>query len=173
MIAPEEQRHLTVGPRPGEVAAGAGTVCVFARGGDGGGVLERSRAVMLAILEHSGSQWPTVEEWSSLLPPWFVGACAPEMSREEAERWLSWWRSLGPAERARTESERRWTLADWLYWLTPSERQWFWWDAEVDEGGELRIAIEVEGWPTALGALDWLLRAAGAMEIIHEEGPLH
>lgn len=173
MIGPEERRHLTDGPRPGEVPGGVGTVGVLARGGaDGGEVLDRSRAVLLAVLERSGPEWPTVEEWRSLLPPWFVAACGPEMSREDAERWLAWWRTLGPADRARAESERRWTLADWLYWLMPSERQWFWWDAEVGRDGTLRVTVEVPGWPTALGALDWLLRAAGAAEVVHEENSL-
>ncbi|QRP49055.1 hypothetical protein [Amycolatopsis sp. FDAARGOS 1241] len=151
-----------------------GIVEVLARGGAGGvEVLGRSRAVLLEVLEHSGPGWPTVEEWRSILPPWFVAACGPEMRREDAERWMAWWRTLGPADKARVESERRWTLADWLYWLMPSERQWFWWDAKVGRDDTLRVSIEVMGWPTALGALDWLLRAAGAVEVFHEENLLH
>lgn len=47
--------------------------------------------------------------------------------------------------------------------------EWFWWDAEVGTDGTLQVTVEVPGWPTALGALDWLLRAAGAAEIVHEE----
>jgi hypothetical protein len=174
VIVPEEQKHLTDGARPGEVPGGAGTVTVLARdGADAVEVLERARAVLLGVLEHSGPKWPALEEWRLLLPPWFVAACAPEMSREDAEHWLAWWRALGPAEKARAESERRWTLADWLYWLVPSERQWFWWDAEVGGDGALRVTVEVSGWPTTLGALDWLLRAAGAAEVVHEEDLLH
>lgn len=116
MIVLEEVRHLTDGPRPGEVPGGVGTVGVLARGGaDSTEVLDRSRAVLLAVLEHSGPEWPTLEEWRSLLPPWLVAASGAEMSRENAERWLAWWRALGPAYRARAESDRRWALADWLY----------------------------------------------------------
>jgi hypothetical protein len=50
----------------------------------------------------------------------------------------------------------------------PSERCWFWWDGEVRPDGTLRVLVEVPGLPTALGALDWMLRAAGAGDIIHE-----
>jgi hypothetical protein len=169
VIVPEEMRHLTDGPRPGEVPGGAGTVSVLARGGsDAGEVLDRSRAVLLMVLERSGPQWPAAEEWRSLLPPWFVAACGPPVPREETQRWLDWWRALGPADRARAESERPWALEDWLYWLTPPERQWFWWDATAGDG-TLRVTVEVPDWPAALGALDWLLRASGAAEVVHED----
>jgi hypothetical protein len=134
-------------------------------------VLDRCRAVLLKVLEHSGPEWPAEREWTSILPLWFVAACGPEMSREDAARWLDWWRTLGPADRAREESDHRWTVAEWLDWLMPSERQWFWWDAEAGQDGTLRITVEVPGWPAALGALDWLLRAAGAVEIFHEDLP--
>jgi hypothetical protein len=170
LIPPEEQRHLTAGPRPGEVPGGIGLVGVFARGGvDACEVLDRARVVLFEVLRHSGPVWPTIEEWRSYLPPWFVTACAPEMSREDAERWREWRRGLGPADRARAESDRGWTLTGWLYWLTPSERQWFWWDAEVRQDATLQVSVEVEGWPAALGALDWLLQAAGAAEVVHDE----
>jgi hypothetical protein len=76
---------------------------------------------------------------------------------------------LSAEERASATRARPWTLADWLYWLEPSERQWFWWDALVENSDTLRVVVEVSGWPTPLGALDWLLRAAGAAEVIFEE----
>lgn len=173
MIPPEERRHLVDGPRPGEVPGGVGTISVLARGGaDADVVLDRCRAVLAVVLDYSGPGWPGLKEWESLLPSWFVAACGPQGSREDAERWLAWWRTLGRADKARAESEQRWELADWLYWLMPSERQWFWWDAEPLQDGALRVAVEMPGWPAALGALDWLLRAAGAAEVIHEEsGP--
>jgi hypothetical protein len=169
VIVPEERRHLTDGSRPGEVPGGVGTVSVLARAGaDARVVLDRCRAVLLAVLDHSEPEWATVEEWKSYLPAWFVAASGPERSGEDAERWLAWWRTLGPADKAGAESEQQWALADWLYWLMPSERQWFWWDAEVGQDDTLRVTVEVPGWPAALGALDWLLHAAGAVEVIHE-----
>lgn len=172
MIPPEEQRHLADGPRPGETPGAGGTISVMACGGaDAGVVLDGCRAVMSAVLKNSGAGWPSEEEWVSILPGWFVGACGLEMPREDTERWLAWWRTLEPADRERAEREERWTLADWLYWLEPSERQWFWWGAEIRPDGCLRVTVEVPGRPAALGALDWLLRAAGAGEVVHEEDP--
>jgi hypothetical protein len=103
------------------------------------------------------------------MPAWFVESSAPEQSREEAERWLSWWRNLSAEEQAQVTRAQRWTLADWLYWLEPSERQWFWWDSVIESPDTLQVIVEVSGWPAPLGALDWLLRAAGAAEVAHEE----
>lgn len=169
MIASEERRHLIDGPRPGEAPGGVGTVSVLARGTDACVLLDRCRAVLAVVLDHSGPEWPSLEQWESLLPAWFVAASGQERSREDAERWLAWWRTLSPSEKAKAESEKRWTLSNWLYWLTPSERQWFWWEAEVLRDGALRVVVEIPGWPAPLGALDWMLRASGAAAVIHED----
>jgi hypothetical protein len=125
--------------------------------------------VLRAVLEHAGPSWPSLSGWRQVLPAWFVESSAPEQSREEAERWLGWWRSLPAEEQARVTRAQRWTLADWLYWLEPSERQWFWWDAIVESPDTLRVLVEVSGWPAPLGALEWLLRAAGSVEVVREE----
>jgi hypothetical protein len=68
-------------------------------------------------------------------------------------RWLSWWRSLPAAEQASVTQEKPWTLADWLYWLEPSERQWFWWDGLAEDADTLRVTVEVYGWPAPLARL--------------------
>ena len=170
MIPPEERRHLTDGPRPNERPGGAGTVLVYVRAGeDIRMILERCRSVMLTILDNSGQRWPSVERWRQILPEWFVAACAPEPSREEAERDLARWRALSPAEQRREAREEQWTLADWLFWLEPSERQWYWWDATAKSHDALLVTVEVPGWPAPLGALEWLLRAAGASEVFRKE----
>lgn len=49
--------------------------------------------------------------------------------------------------------KRRWNVRDWLYWLGPGERQWFWWDGFATGESEAKIVVEVTGRPTALGAL--------------------
>lgn len=77
------------------------------------------------------------------MPEWFVAACSPE----------------------RTAEKTSWTLADWLYWMEPDERQWFWWDARIDGEGATTVLVEVPRWPSATGALEWLLRAAGASSV--------
>jgi hypothetical protein len=169
VIPPEEQRHLTTGPRPDEVPTGVDLVEVTATGNDKPQViLDRCKSVLMTLLDYPEARWPTTQEWARLLPGWFVAASAPQLSREEAEQWLARWQTLTPAEKAAAEREQRWSLDDWLYWVTPAERQWFWWDAHVEDG-TLRVTVEIIGWPAPLGTLDWLLRAAGATEISHEE----
>jgi hypothetical protein len=81
---------------------------------------------------------------------------------------MSWWRGLSPEEQARVTRAERWSLANWLFWLEPEERQWFWWDAVTENPDTLRVIVEVPGWPAPFGALAWLLRAAGAVEVIYE-----
>jgi hypothetical protein len=166
----EEQRHLRDGPLPGERPRGVGTVTVVARcRGDAERVLERAREVLGVVLTHAAASppRPSLGVWRRLLPEWFVESCAPEQSREQAERGLRWWRDLPPEERARVSREQPWRLADWLYWLRPPERQWFWWHAVVESPDTLRVMVEIPSWPAPLGALEWLLRAAGAVGILH------
>ena len=49
--------------------------------------------------------------------------------------------------------------------MHPEEREWSWWDARVEGAGVASVLVEVPGWPMAVGALEWLLRVAGATEI--------
>lgn len=169
MIPAEEQRHVDTGPRPGELPSGVGTTTVLAHcRGDADSVAERARDVLRAVLAHAGPPWPALADWRNLLPNWFVDSAAPERSQEEAQRWLVWWRSLPPDKRAKAAREEIWTLANWLYWLEPEERQWFWWDALVENPQTLRVTVEIRGWPVPLGTLNWLLRAAGAVQVDEE-----
>ena len=168
MIPPDELRHVGAGPRSGERPGGVGTVTVTVKArGDAAMVIDRAREVMSSLIDRAGPPWPAMEAWREILPSWFIAACSPERPREEVEQWLKWWRSLSPDEQARATKEQQWTLADWLFWLDPHERQWFWWDAVVDDRDTARVVVEVAGWPAPLGALDWLLRASGAVEVLH------
>lgn len=163
MIPPEELRHLADGPRLREVAGGVGLVEVHvSTSGDANDLLRRSREVLRAILAATSEGWPAETAWRERLPHWFVEACAVEESAEDAARWLAWWRALDDKARARAARERPWSLADWLHWLHPDERQWYWWDGSVVGQHAARIIVEVAGWPAPLGALQWLLNAAGA-----------
>lgn len=166
MIPSDELRHLQYGPSPGERTGGAGMVeIVAACDGDAEQVLARSREVLGLIVARQSDGWLALEEWRDVLPGWFTNACADEESLEETERWLQWWRRLPPEEQARAVSERSWSLANWLHWLQPEERQWFWWDAAVSGRDMLRVQVEVSSWPAPLGALEWLLRAAGGKRV--------
>jgi hypothetical protein len=48
-------------------------------------------------------------------------------------------------------------------------RQWFWWDAIIDDACTIRIAVEVEAYPFAWGSLEWLFKASGATIVQAEE----
>jgi len=169
MIPPDELRHLREGPRVGERPGGIGTVAMTVScRRDSAGVIDRARETLAAVLESAGPPWPSVGAWRGLLPGWFVSACSPERPPEEVAEWLRWWRSLPPDERAHATEAQEWTLADWLFWLEPVERSWFWWDARAEDPNTARIEVEVDEWPAPLGALDWLLRASGATVVRHD-----
>lgn len=169
MIPPEELRHVTEGFRPGEVPGGAGLVEIIVHGTDARSVLARVREVLHAVLDQSGSGWPDVADWRHLLPEWFVVASAPEHTHRDNEDWLTWWRQLSPDERVKVEQDQPWSLTDWLHWMQPDNRTWFWWDADVEDEHTMKVYVEVIGWPAPLGALEWLLKAAGASEVWQQE----
>jgi hypothetical protein len=127
LIAREEQRQLKSGPRRGEQPGGAGleSVVIHCRG-DARAVLDRCREVLSVVLDHQADPWPAVHERRRLLPRWFVDACVDE-SKEEMERWLAEWRALPPERRGAAADTAAWSLANWLMFLQPDERQWFWW----------------------------------------------
>jgi hypothetical protein len=160
----EERRRLL-----GEGVAGVAEIAAIelsVGSADSGLLLQRCREVMEVVLRHDEQQdWPTLAGWRRELPEWFVVACGPEQSGEEAQRWLVWWKSLPPAEQGEVEDRQPWALSDWLEWLQPSERTWYWLGAEKDGPHRLRVWLDVDGSPAPIGALEWLLKAAGATEI--------
>jgi hypothetical protein len=159
-----ELRRLGNGPFPKERSGGLGTVSFSVRCPIGpADVLARAKDVLKIIDEATFKGWPGGNASSPNLPKWFVLACVEEMTTEQAKQWLDWWRSLPAKDQAKVELEKDWSLDNWLYWMEPSNRQWFWWDAKILEDSELiEVAIEVEAWPFPWGALRWLFRAAGA-----------
>ncbi len=162
----DERRHLLEGPAREERPRGVGIVSITAKThGDATSVLSRAQEVMRIIVDCAGTPWPKPDEWRALLPEWFLAASGPERTTEEIEQWLRWWRSLPPDISGRVEREQKWSLDDWLFWVDPKERQWFWWDGVIVDSNTARVEVDVPGWPTSLGAVEWLLRAAGAIEV--------
>lgn len=151
------------------VPGGLGTVAfvVQAPGDDGSALIAKATSVLRVMDESGLERWPSVEEWRTLLPPWFTSACAPEMNTDEAKSWLARWEKLNDAERRAEEEGKPWALADWLYWMEPGRRGWWWW--EHRQGAGLLVLVEVDEWPFPWGALGWLLRASGAKDVIPEE----
>jgi hypothetical protein len=170
MRVKDELRHLLMPNEPDEKPEGLGIVRfnVFCSG-NSNDVLRKCKEVLEAVLRESSDKWPSDDCWLTILPPWFIQQCSEELSQEEEEKWLAWWRRLSPEEQNRVNQEEKWSLSDWLYWLQPENRQWFWWDAIPENPNIMRIAVEVTEWPFPWGSLDWLLRASGAISIKAEE----
>lgn len=132
-------------------------------------VLERVKDGLRPVVaaRAHGNAWPSDAEWSQRLPFWFVDACVPERTPAEITAWMDHWRTLSPKRQAIAAEARAWTLSGWLHWFAPGgdERQWRWFDSGIISSDRFWITIEVEGYPTAYGALRWLLRAAGATDL--------
>ena len=162
MIQFEELRHVRFGPWPQEQPGGAGTVTLTARTSDPHELIARCIEVMTALLEETTQPWPSPDTWAQVLPSWFVNRCAPENTPEEHSAWHARWRGLNQDRRMIEARTRPWSLSDWLHWLEPDERTWYWWHAATDGAREARIEVTVPGWPAPLGSLEWLLKACGA-----------
>jgi hypothetical protein len=170
VLPSDELRHLQTGPTSGEQHHGVDLVEVTASAkGDAYKVLDRARAVLSLVLIHGDGRRPELSEWMEILPRWFVDACAPEQSLEDEEQWITWWRNLPHEEQRNASREKRWTLSGWLLWFEPSERPWYWWDGIAEDSNRLRVFVEIIDWPGVFGALEWLLRASGAINIVRHE----
>lgn len=132
-------------------------------------VLNSAKLVMKTIDEKALGTWPSEEQWRTLLPEWFVDCCAPEMTREDAEKWLVKWRALSPEKQSQIESEREWSLSDWLYWMESANRTWYWWSADVLSNDLIVMTAAVEEWPFPWGSLSWLFRCVGAIKVESKE----
>jgi hypothetical protein len=152
-----EQSAKTTAPRSGLV------IFVAKVPSGASALLDRVVSLLRLVDKAILTSLPTEEEWRKLLPDWFVTACAPALTEEQAERWLVWWKSLPEPHRHIVEQEQRWSLNNWLYWMEPANRQWYWWDARVAIADtEIVVEIQVESWPFPYGSLRWLFTAAGA-----------
>jgi hypothetical protein len=121
--------------------------------------LEQIRDVLITILK-DGSLSRDVEGWAAGLPSWFVSQCVRDLTETEMAEFLSW-----PLEKRMAWGEK-WSLADWLHWFEPEQRQWEWWGAKCPSASELLITLLPLDTPFAHGALDWLCSCAGADEVI-------
>lgn len=131
-------------------------------------VLQQALAAMSAINLASTGDWPELSEWKKILAQDFVDAFAPEKTSEEEQQWLIWWRSLTPALQ-KIEADK-WSLADWLYWMEPSNRSWYWWTGRVVDEGSIAVAVKILDWPFPWGALKILFISAGAISVESEFG---
>jgi hypothetical protein len=165
-----ERRHLVAPPDPNEKPLGLGTErLIVCCPGNANNVLEKAKSVLRIINQYDGENWPDQDHWKNILPDWFVRNCGPDLSSEEAEAELARLSNLSPQEQLEEEKTAVWSLSNWLYYLEPENRRWYWWDGQVIDPEILIVAIEVYDWPFPWGSLDWLLRASGANKVETED----
>lgn len=133
-------------------------------------VWERVRTVLAVVFQADVENWPSVSEWSTRLPAWFTATFAPERPKAEVEAWLKWWRGLSDDERAKASAATPWTPEEWVYCMKPERRFWRWWNGTVTGDTTLRVELAFFEWPFDWSALEWLLRASGAVSVEEDDG---
>lgn len=136
------------------------------------------REVLLAVLPYAvgpAGEWPDDEQWSQILPTWFVQRCAPNASVHQgtAADWLAWWRGLTRQQRAtemQTDAVADWRLLDWVNLFDPDgmadSRSWRWWDGGVRGRNTGWVRFGTDGHPYGgRTALHWLIEAACGYDI--------
>ncbi len=163
-----ELRRLASGTALNEAPSEIGLVRFIARCPFGvDEVLEKVKSVLKSVDASALIHDKNTAGW--ILPGWFVAACTPQMNPDEASEWLDSWKKLSLDEQIIAEEEKGWSLEEWLYWMEPVNRQWFFWDAEVSGACDhIILAVQVDSWPFPWGSLKWLFKAAGASSL--EEG---
>lgn len=160
-----EWRHL--GQRPSPQETPWNSLCnQFVTSGNAELILARIHEVMKLINIVSRGTWPDDwHAWEKILPKWFLSKCTLEASKQDVDPWLNWLppNSMNPlASDRRAEMDRPWPLEEWVYWMAPERRKWFWWEGVLVNEMNLEIHVEICEWPLPDAALDWLGRAAGA-----------
>jgi hypothetical protein len=113
--------------------------------------LSRIVQIVKLIAVQTPGHWPSMDEWRTLLPDWFVKSFVP-FSKEEAERLIA------------TTPRERWNEIPWLFeaWLEAIQaRGWQWWSSGVDEEG-IQICLQITEWPASLEAFERIISASGA-----------
>ena len=135
-------------------------------------VLNRVKEVM-KIINAQSDHWPSIEQWLIRLPDWFVQQCSPELTEADKEKLRQKWAEMSWEEKQNTPVDDNWRLSAFVEWFRPENREWFWWDAAVynyEDGRQyIGVAVVVLGWPFPWGALKWLFKAAGAINLEPEE----
>lgn len=180
-----ELRRLRQGPMPDERPLMVTPDRIIAVcPGNAPDVLSRSREVLEAVIANTRTPWPTLDDRRRILPAWFVKqGKEEELQEEETVRDVAWrvFQEQGmPASLAFIRGHQKefdqlkqeeaehwhdpWTLSGWIYWFRPEERWWFWWDAQIPDADTLHVEVEAADYGFPSGALEWLLRAAGASQ---------
>lgn len=120
MSCASELRRLEDGLGSAEQIPGIGTVTFILRcDGNAQEVLHDIVSVLKIVCSECERGWSEETDWRSILPKHFVATCADEMTPTEAEEWLQRWHALSEEERDAEDRDRKWSLANWLYWMNP------------------------------------------------------
>ncbi|WP_329367631.1 hypothetical protein OG896_21160 [Streptomyces sp. NBC_00669] len=136
------------------------------------------REVLLAVLPYaagSADAWPAEEQWSEILPTWFIRRCAPEAParRGSTPARLARSRCLSRQQRAtapQTDAVADWRLLDWINLFDPDgmagSRTWRWWDGGARGHTTGWVRFGTDGQPYGgRQALLWLIEAAGGHDV--------
>lgn len=167
-----EYQRLLAGNELGKADMGLGTEKYIAIcNSNADSVLKLAKKTLSIVHEYYKQTWPEDEEWIKILPEQFVKNCGKEMSYEEFEIHQKKWVTLSREEQLKFEREAKWAVSDWISWMAPDndERLWIWWNANVVSENRIDVEVAVYDWPYPWGALRWLFRGSGAVDLIEED----
>lgn len=118
-------------------------------------VLKRTKEILRQVLTSNLELDSPIDEWEKRIPTWFLDSCVSEPTGSEIQELLK-------TEKGFDALSNMWTLAGFLYWFRPELRSWYWWDGVLENSNILIIKLKVSGFPLAWGALQFLLKSAGA-----------
>lgn len=124
--------------------------------------LYKAKDLMRIVSGVDAESWRVYDKTVDKLPQWFIDACRPEMTKEEADNELERWRRLSEEEKAVYDHKIQWSALNWLHAMQPSEREWYWVGAKVLSEKEALVIIKISESPAPLGSLSWLFNASGA-----------
>jgi hypothetical protein len=120
------------------------------------GFLARITELMLIVNEKSLSgKWPSMKEWTDLLPSWFLSATPSNQHLNEFRN-------------------SNWSFRAWIDAMEPGgvagdpdadPRDWCWWYAELIDDHTIEAGINMLETPCRFEAFLWLISAAGARAI--------
>lgn len=169
-----ERERLSNPPQAMEKSSGVGLARFIVSCSDADSVLRLAKEILITVNNHSTQSWPSLDEWSKILPPQFVENCLPELTEAQQQKQTQTWESLDYEEKlAEAAHDDKWTLSSWISWLEPDGREWFWWDAILFDpplsNSHFLIEVTVLDSPFMSGALKWLFKACGAIDVISED----
>lgn len=104
-------------------------------------ILKKSKEILLLINENSSLEWPSLDEWISILPRYFTNLFSD------------------------SPDDENWDLSSWLYWFELDNRAWFLWDVELIDDAQLKISILVYEHPFPSEALEVFFMRLGINEL--------